>query len=112
MNDAIVHKRETIRHQLILVFFRSEMPPAAAAAASAGAGAVTAVAAHLVRVRRHAGHALHPEVERRQGVARLGHEADEEAPQTRVHVQGQAVAHGQLGGRRKNRRGKCECAER
>ena len=53
--------------------------------------------AHLVRVGRHAGDPLDPEVERGQGVARLGHEADEEPPQARVHVQGQLVAQGQLG---------------
>lgn len=65
--------------------------------ADAAAAATAVAAAHLVRVRRHASDTLHPEVEWRQGVARLGHEADEEAPQTRIHVQGHLVAHGQLG---------------
>ena len=50
-----------------------------------------------MRVRRHAGDPLDPEVERGQGVAGLGHEADEEPSQARVHVQGQLVAQGQLG---------------
>ena len=50
-----------------------------------------------MRVRRHTGDPLDPEVERGQGVAGLGHEADEEPSQARVHVQWQLVAQGQLG---------------